>query len=60
MHVFQDDKFEPVAKNERTNYQLDLTFIYESFLTSQADSINEQNKATKNGCNIIRLYKFHE
>jgi hypothetical protein len=52
-HIFQDEEFLPVTKNEIQTYKSDLTFIYDAFQNSWADSMNfylvEQNKPTKNG-----------
>ena len=52
-YVLQEEEYEPVTENERPSYKLDLTFIYDAFKNSWADSMNlylvEQNKPTKNG-----------
>ena len=50
---FKMKNMNPVTENERSSYKLDLTFIYDAFQNSWADSMNfymvEQNKPTKNG-----------
>jgi len=52
-YVLQEEEYEPVTENERSSYKLDLSFIYDDFQNSWADSMNfylvEQNKHTKNG-----------
>ena len=30
-YILQDEEFDPVDENEKTNYNLDLTFIYDDF-----------------------------
>ena len=52
-YVLQEEEYEPITENERSTYKLDLSFIYDAFQNSWADSMNfflvEQNKPTKNG-----------
>ena len=47
-YVHQEEEYEPITENERSSYKLDLSFIYDAFQNSWADSMNfylvEQNK----------------
>ena len=52
--ILQDEEYKPETENERINYKLDLTFIYDVFKTAGLnDSMNfylvKQNKPNKNG-----------
>jgi len=52
-YILQDEEFDPVDENEKTNYKLDLTFIYDDFQNRNGQMpwiftwLNK--KTTKNG-----------
>ena len=47
-YILQEEEYEPVTENERSSYKQDLTFKYDAFQNSWADSMNfylvKQNK----------------
>jgi hypothetical protein len=52
-YIFQEDEFQPITQRERDQYKADLTFIYDAFQKSWADSMNyylvEKNMKEVNG-----------